>query len=618
MIVLDFETYYDKEYSLSKLTMEEYINSPQFETIGFAYKKDSNPIEWVHGKNDVIAKALEDLHLENEVVVCHNAAFDCAILNWRYGIKPKFIVDTLSMARPVIGLNESCSLRNLAQHYQIGEKGTEIYNTLGKHASDFTVEEMQAFGEYCKLDVYLTAQLLPLLIKDSSHEEMYLIDLIIHMFTEPVIELDSHLLANHLADVMDKNKKLLDSVGNIPRDVFMSNDKFAELLRAEGIEPPTKISDKTGKRTWAFAKTDREFKSLLTNPNERVQALVGARLGLKSTIEETRTKAFLDIAGRGKLPIQLNYYGAANTGRFSGGGDLNPQNLPRGGALRFAMKAPKGYKIVACDSSNIEARTLAWFAGEEELLSLFRANADVYSDFASKVFGRPINKHDNPKERFIGKTCTLGLGYGTGGAKLQMTLHNGGATEITLDKAKEIVGLYRRTYKNIKKLWGECDKALDRMYNGFSHELGTIKLKCDPTDKSILLPNGLKLYYPELYRTEGKFGWEYVYSYKKFKKNIYGGALTENIIQALARIVVSYQMCQIKQELDKMSATKKDGKIRRVVHMVHDEVVCVVPEDEQKEVQDMMVRIMSTAPKWAEGLPVSCEAGGGDSYGDAK
>lgn len=621
MLTIDFETYWDKDFSLSKMTTESYIRDPQFEVIGVSIKKDDGPIEWVSGDDQTIKQALLERGAQNDVCVAHNAAFDMAIMNWRYGIRPRVIVDTLSMARPITGLTVGGSLRALGEYFGIGEKGTEVYNTQGKHRKDFTPEELERYGRYCQQDVNLTYQLLQKLLPLSTAQEMYLIDLTIRMFTEPVLQLNSELLETHLEKVKADKQALLDSVSHGDRSAFMSNDKFAELLRAEGVEPPTKVSEKTGKTAYAFAKTDAGFQALLSHPNERVQALASARLGLKSTLEETRTQAFLDIARRGPMPVMLNYYGAANTGRFSGGDGTNPQNLPRGGALREAICPPEGYTLVACDSSQIEARTLAWFAGQTDLIKAFANGEDIYSKFASSVYGKPINKHEHPEERHVGKTCILGLGYGTGAAKLQHALANG-FIKVNLPAAEceRIVKLYRSQYDTIPRLWKDCQNAITNMFNGYDSTVGVaIRLPVSGADHTILLPNGMKLRYPDLKCETNDRGFpEYSYQKKRFRARLYGGALTENLIQSLARIIVAYQMCKIKQELDKTCKAKADGKIRRVVHMVHDEVIVVVPDEEAQEVKHMMETIMSTPPKWAPTLPVSCEAGLGKTYGEAK
>ena len=621
MLTIDFETYWDKDFSLSKMTTESYIRDPQFEVIGVSIKKDDGPIEWVSGDDQIIKQALLERGAQNDVCVAHNAAFDMAIMNWRYGIRPRVIVDTLSMSRPITGLSVGGSLRALGEYFGIGEKGTEVYNTQGKHRKDFTPEELERYGRYCQQDVNLTYQLLQKLLPLSTAQEMYLIDLTIRMFTEPVLQLNAELLETHLEKVKADKQALLDSVAHGDRSAFMSNDKFAELLRAEGVEPPTKVSEKTGKTAYAFAKTDAGFQALLDHPNERVQALASARLGLKSTLEETRTQAFLDIARRGPMPVMLNYYGAANTGRMSGGDGTNPQNLPRGGALREAICPPEGYTLVACDSSQIEARTLAWFAGQNDLVEAFANGEDIYSKFASSVYGKPINKHEHPEERHVGKTCILGLGYGTGALKLHNALANG-FIKVNLPAAEceRIVKLYRSQYDTIPRLWKACQNAITNMFNGYDSTVGVaIRLPVSGADHTILLPNGMKLRYPDLKCETNDRGFpEYSYQKKRFRARLYGGALTENLIQSLARIIVAYQMCKIKQELDKTCKAKADGKIRRVVHMVHDEVIVVVPDEEAQEVKHMMETIMSTPPKWAPTLPASCEAGLGKTYGEAK
>lgn len=301
----------------------------------------------------------------------------------------------------------------------------------------------------------------------------------------------------------------------------------------------------------------------------------------------------------------------------SGGGSINPQNLPRGGVLRQSMRAPEGYCIVACDSSNIEVRVEATLAWEENLLKVFREGGDVYCSFGEQIYGHPINKHDNPEERRIAKTAVLGLGYGTGWKKLQAALKNGG-TVLSDEECQRIVNLYRSHYSSISRLWKQCGLALDRMYKGYRDSIGILNLPVDPTTMSITLPNGLKIQYPDLQAEAGEMGPEYTYKALRMRKRIYGPMVSENITQALARIVVSYQMLAIQECLRARDRKMNDGKIRKIVHFVHDEVVVVVPEEEKENTMKMMELIMSRPPSWASNMPVSCEAGGGKTYGDAK
>lgn len=403
IITIDFETYYDKEFSLSKMTTEQYIRDPRFELIGVGVKINHYPTDWYSGEN--FGGFLKGLDWKSSASLSHNTMFDGAIMGWRLGIKPKLWLDTLSMARPLHAMEVSLSLKALCNYYGLGAKGDEVVNALGKRKAAFSGPELARYGDYCINDVELTYKLFKKLVKRISPEELKVIDATLRMYIEPKIELDATLLQAHLDDVIEKKNQLLyklDSAG-IGKAELMSNQQLANLLIKLGVEPPTKVSKTTGCDTYAFSKSDKEFLELQNHPSPLVQAIVSARLGVKSTLEETRTQALLGVAERGRLPIALNYYGA-HTGRFSGGEKLNLQNLPRKGMLRKAMRAPKGHVVVTCDSSQIEARTLAWLAGQNDLVDAFKAKRDVYSEFASELYDRRITKEDK-EERFVGKVC---------------------------------------------------------------------------------------------------------------------------------------------------------------------------------------------------------------------
>jgi DNA polymerase I-like protein with 3'-5' exonuclease and polymerase domains len=616
IVTIDFETYYDSEYSLSKMTTEEYIRDERFEVVGVAIKVNDKEVDWYSGKD--VAGFLNAIDYSDKAILCHNTVFDGAILSWHYGIKPKFWFDTLSMARPLHNMTVGGSLKALTTYYKLGQKGDEVLRTLGMRRKDFTPEQLQAYAEYCMMDVDLTYKLFKTMAKGFPKEELLVIDQTIRMYTEPKLVLDPVVLDAHLAAIHERKEKLLAKLGGEERakKFLMSNNKFADLLRAFGVEPPMKTSSTTGKQTYAFAKNDTEFTALLEHSNPAVQIVVEARLGTKSTIEETRTKRFLEISERGPLPIMLNYYGA-HTGRFSGGDKVNLQNLPRGGALRKALAAPDGHVVVACDSSQIEARLVAYLAGQDDLVQSFREGRDVYSEFASDVYNKPVSKADKV-ERHVGKTCILGLGYGMGAAKFQHSLATGFiSVKVEDHEAQQIVTLYRNKYHRIQAFWNRCNHALNGLAAGESGDMCDL-VKYDA--EGIVLPNGLRIRYPALRRSTN--GFEYINDprvYRKFIKErvmggdapdltwtkIYGGKVVENITQAVARIVVSEQMAKI-------------GRRYPVALQVHDEIVCVVPEEQADACKDYMVSGMSTPPKWAPDLPVACEADVGPNYGEAK
>jgi len=618
IVTIDFETYYDKDYSLKKMTTEAYIRNPLFQVIGVGIKINNHPADWYCGDNP--ERFLKSLDYSKCAILCHNTMFDGAILSWKYGIKPKLWLDTLSMARPLHGAVVGGSLDALTTYYGLGKKGNEVVNAMGKRRSEFTQQELMDYGAYCTNDVELTYKLFKKLKQGFPVSELMVIDQTIRMYTEPTIELNKDLLEEHYNDVVKRKNNLVVSLpdGSNAIELLMSNDKFAQRLQMLGVDPPTKISPRTGKSTWAFSKTDKGMTDLLEHPNESVQALAAARLGVKSTIEETRTQAFIGIAERGRLPIMLNYYGA-HTGRFSGGDKINLQNLPARGnnKIRQALRAPEYHKIIACDSSQIEARMVAWLAGQEDLVQAFREKRDVYSEFATEVYGRTITKADKV-ERFVGKTCVLGLGYGMGAEKFRRTLEIGQAgisVKIDINEAERIVRLYRQKNWKIVELWQRCGYALQGILNGGS---GTINKSIDYDCEGIILPNGFKLRYTAL-RANGN-GFEYIAdarTYKKYLANklgggpavkldwtkIYGGKVVENIVQALAALVIREQMAKV-------------GQKYKVAFQVHDEIIITAGAADADHAERYLVECMSTPPAWAADLPVACESGQADNYGD--
>ena len=624
IVTIDFETYYDKEFSLSKMTTESYIRDPRFEVIGVGVKVNDHQTDFYSGDNP--GKFLNSLDYSKRAILCHNTAFDGFILSHHFGIKPRFWLDTLSMARPKHSVTVGGSLKALTDYYHLGSKGDEVVHALGKRRADFTPDEMARYASYCCNDVEITYKLFMELRRGFPASELRIIDQTLRMFTEPQLVLNKPLLKKHLENVINKKASLVEALGlecteEEAKKMLMSNEKFAAYLIDCDVIPPQKQSPSTGKLTYAFSKTDRGFTDLLEHPDERVQVAAAARLGIKSTLEETRTRSLIGVAERGPLPILLNYYGA-HTGRFSGGDKMNLQNLPRSGALRRALCVPEGKLLVACDSAQIEARVVAWVAQQNDLLDAFREKRDVYSEFASEVYGRKVTKADKI-ERFVGKTCVLGLGYGMGAEKFKATLAIGQAglrVNIGIDEAKRIVNLYRTKNHKIATFWNRCNTALSHLVSKQDFALVSHSPHIELIDDGIRLPNGLAIRYPLLTATHD--GYAYTADARVYREavkdrvlgkelntdkfiRIYGGKVTENLVQALARIVVAEQMIKI-------------GERYKVVLQVHDEVVILCDAAEVEEAKAYMLEVMSTPPTWAPDLPVACEADHGENYGECK
>lgn len=953
LCVLDIESFYDQRFSLSKITTEEYVRSPLFETIGLAYKFDNGPTTWVPGIK--VAEWLASEDWSDTAICCQNTAFDGAILSWLYGVKPKLWIDTLSMSRALYPHEKSHSLDAQSTRMGVGVKGKEVLNALGKRRADFSMQEMMDYAKYCQNDVDLTYALFDLYMKAGfPQKELRLIDLTLRMFIEPALTLDKAGLLKHYDAVVARKAKLIDALRDTLLDgadpeyvklvftegsegikkLLMSNDKFADLLRMAGVEPPTKISPTTGKTAFAFAKTDEAFKALEEHESLDVQALYAARLGNKTTLEETRTQRFIDIADRGTFPVPLRYYGAAtgrwcltgdhevltptgwvradewrgqpirqwdaeskaltwcvspnmssfnvdeplvefsgdyhkamytrehrlpikkrhlpntarditaielaakakkelyvsgyvhaegppisaeeaariqlivamhadgynihdsknnmvrfrflkrrkidrlehllntlqiphmistymsepgvhnivvqgrhapewlrtakrlptewysfdaqraalvlreipewdgcrtgpnsfewsgtdesaatlyatlahsighrakvscidrsdrgwaatyrisftpaetiteyganassvpytglvfcptvDTGYFlcrrnrtifitgnSGQDKINIQNLPSRGAnaknIKKCIVAPPGYVVIDCDSAQIEARCLAWEAGQTDLVETFAAGGDVYSLMASKIYGRPIDRKmkvlgedgkeyaPHKREGEVGKCVVLGAGYSLGAVKFESYLKTTAGITMTLDQCKQVIGVYRESVPKIVELWARAGDGLRALMSGQTMDIDVNGIFKVVPDKGILLPSGLYIQYPELRAVRNEAGkTELVYTSKGLPTRIYGGKVIENLTQGLARCVVAEQMLRI-------------AKRYKVVMTVHDSVVAIAPADQKDEAIAYIVECMSWVPPWATGLPLSCEAGAGKTYGE--
>lgn len=596
---IDFETYYDREYSLSKLTTEEYINDPRFEIIGFSVKLNNGEAVWHTGDFLYCSQVLHDLDLPNNALLAHNAMFDGAILGWKFGIYPKVYLDTMCMGQILVGQQESVSLRNLCLLYGVGEKGTEVMNAIGKRLSDFYPSELAAYGGYCCNDSNKTYDIYQEMMGYGfPKSELKLIDITLRMFTRPMVLLDKPKLESHLVEIRQNKEQLLVEAGVRDKRDLTSDAKFADLLRAQGVEPPTKLNAK-GHRKYAFAKTDESFKELAEHENEIVQALVAARLGHKTTLNEQRTERLIGIHDRnnGLLPIPLGYAKAISH-RWVGLDKINLQNLPsrvKVKTLKASLVAPPGYVFVAGDSSQIEARTNAWFSGQWDVVNQFAAGEDVYKIMAAKIFGCRVSEVTET-QRFLGKQVILAAGYSMGHRKFYATLRSWGVKDYTESDCAMTIGIYRQSMDKIASNWSHAETYLNAMSTNRSYSFGNgcVETMLD----GIYLPNGMMIRYPDLQRgTDG-----FTYSGKRGKRtNIYGGKVIENLIQALARIIVGYQMIKISRHYP-------------IVLTVHDSIVSLVPESEADHARELFEAYMKMTPPWAADLPVACEVKIGDTY----
>ena len=622
-VFLDFETYWDSDYTLSKMSQIEYVMDDRFEAISCGIKVGGG--DTVVYVGDEIGPALAAIDWEDSIAVAHNMAFDGLILAWRYGYTPALWACTLCMARPLHGKDVGGSLKYLSEYYGYQPKG--VLQTKGRRLADLLPAEIAALREYNVTDVDICARLFKVFLPVTSLGELRLIDRTLRMALEPRLEADTVLLEHGLRAERARKEKALQRLSarlhmhpNELRQELASAQKFSALLESWGVEVPTKPSPATGKPIPALAKTDYGMQDLLEHEDELVRTASELRLDVKSTILETRLETMVSLAAAsgGKMPVTLRYYGATNTGRWSGD-TWNPQNLPRVNpnqfkltdVLRLSLKAPEGHQIVVADLAGIELRVNMFLWQVPYAMELFRADpdkADLYKAFAATLYRVPVDQVDKTM-RQMGKLAHLGLGYGASANTFRRVAKTMGGVEVPQTEAENIVNVWREAHQEVVQGWWKCTGALHAMYSGREMAIDPWGL-CRTGKDHIILPRGI-LRYTDLRQendSTGKSNW--VYGKGRYKTKIYSSKLDENLVQALSRYVLSDIMLAY--------ADTELGQRYPIVHCVHDELVVVAADNDAQAVLDLLLTLMKTPPAWWPELVTSAEGSFAQRYGEAK
>lgn len=626
VLYLDFETFYSAEYTLKTLTPPEYILDPRYETIGCAVAVDNEPSHWVDGPD--FAKYLDQFDPHTTQTVTFNALFDNCILAWRYGFIPARMYCSMRLAAALRGhVLSSVSLSNVARTLKLGEKGDTIVNVLGMRRSEIMNNPTlwHQFHAYANNDNELNRAIFKTLLPEFPAAERKVMDRVIRCAVEPRLSVDTAMLRQHLDELVAHKALALHAAGLSDPSDLRSAAKFEDLLRNMGVEIEYKPSGTDPERKIpAFAKTDAFMGTLLEHEDPTVQAMAAARLGVRSTIEESRGERIMSIASLpwpgycgGNMPIPLRYSGA-HTHRLSGEWKINMQNLPAGrgtnkSKLRKALIAPPGHKVLVADLSQIECRIAAWICDEADLLSQFANKKDPYSILATKIFGFIVDKKVHLLERFIGKSGVLGLGFGCGAEKFyNMVLRSARGMGMDMTKllavwtpelAQRSVDTYRKANPNIKRAWYDLGAILDSAWCG-----ATVPVRWGPGGVVeighgyVKLPNDMKL----VYDVQSKNADGHWYKYGRLTYRMYGPKFLENIVQALARIVVMN------------AALRLWDRGYKFCLQSHDELAFVVRTDDADNAKAIVLEEMKRPPSWAPNLPLDAEANYGDSYGDAK
>lgn len=640
IITLDFETYYDDVYTLSKLTTEEYVRDPRFEVHGVAVRHCNPPIgqfgpayegdlSWYEGAD--ARWFLRSVDWSTTACLCHHAQFDGLILSHHYGIKPKMFLDTLSMARLLFGPQIKKSLGALAELFGLGAKTIDYDSFKGKHWHELTHIEQLNLAKGCCDDVSLTWNLFQKLAAQFPSGEYALVDATVRMFTNPVLEGDTDLLAQIWQKEEADKRALLEKLQVTSADL-RKQWKFAELLRAEGVEPEQKPGKPTacedcrydgqsrgthldgstcptcdGKGTidrwiYSFAKTDDFMRDLLDGEDETVALLAQAKLDAHSNGVQTRTNRLGWMSTRGPMCVYLNYAGTHLAG-WSGGDKVNWQNFKRGGPIAKAIRAPKGHLVIMADASQVECRLLNEIAGQTDVVERFRHHEDPYTALASTFYGEPIYKPkaDDPRavemeaKRGTGKQGELSCGYGAGGPTIRITAAKGAygpPVYMTDAEALRLRDTYRNTHPFVVNLWDQAGDVLKKMNSGMEFDWNVVHIK----NKMMIMPGGVPLRYDTLeWHDDGEDKGFRLRTRRNGWTRIWGSKFVENLIQALRNVLIKEAWLRCQQAgLD-------------MVTMEHDKLVSVVREHEAEAAFAFMKQEMSQPPAWLPNVPLDSE-----------
>lgn len=642
IIFLDFETYYDKDYTLRKMTPAEYILDPRYETICVATKVDDGPYRVIDAPD--FPAWLAQFDPADTATVTFNALFDNCILAWHYGFVPARMIDALGMSRALLGHKLArLSLQKVAEHLEIGEKGNAINSVMGMHRTDIMSMPTlwDAFKQYARQDCALLFGIFQKLAPEFPPSEYRVMDLVLRATVQPRFMCDVPMLTAHLDEVRQEKNALLTGatlvgaglggVGAVTKADMMSSAKFQQMLEELGVEVEFKGTP-AGNTVPCFAKTDEFMEQLQEHEDSRVQALAAARLGLKTTIEETRSERLLRVANLnwqtymdgtprlysgGSMPIPLRY-GGPHTHRLSGDWRMNMQNLPsgRGGSkskLRKSLIVPAGHEVIVADLGQIEARLTAWLCRADVLFKAFAEGKDPYALLASNIFQMDVDPKVHKLERFIGKSGVLGLGFGAAAPKfytMVVRMARGMNMDITplnwsLKLAEKAVNTYRLVNAPIPAMWEILDHHLENAWAGRAGpvRVGPVEIGYRYGYGYVRGPNGLEMRYdkPDVSK---RFNFTYEHGGRRHK--IYGAKFLENIIQFLARIIV----------MDAAVRLSKRGLIFAL--QAHDELAFPVPSADVDRSKQIVHEEMTRRPSWALDLPLIADVNHGPSYGDAK
>ena len=608
-VVLDCESFFDKDYSLKKLSTYEYVTDIRFEELGWAVKENSEPA--------VFQQIVPQLPWKNITVIMHNAPFDALVLAMHHGVYPPYIIDTLDLARHVEP-RWSNKLADLCKRHGLPDKHDNQFIELHRTNFDKDIRMAALLAEYATNDAEREYDLLQLLLPKLSNPvfELQLMEYTRNLFIKPVLSFNIDRARKLKSDMQAEVRKVIKQTG-LTETQLRSNKFFESQLRETMLDDPPMKQGKRGP-ILAIAKTDPGYTELLNHPIDRIRQLMEARVAVKSwPLHIKRIERLRQAFGCAKqrLPIPLKYCGA-HTGRWSGTEGMNPQNFtarghPLANQIRTLIEAPKGHTLLILDQAQIEARILDWLAEQNDMLRAFAEGRQIYCEFASELIGHRVRKskktdskvvadwHNNYRQ--MGKIGILGCGYGMGADHCMEYAKNNYGIHLTHVEAKRIIKLYRRTHSMVVLFWEKVERAF-RMatQTGQAYELSFgLRFFREDNTTVIQLPSTRRLYYTGA-KVEGTTRYPKLTMPNPAKHgprtlHMWGGYLVENIVQATSRDTLAETILKI----EKLGV--------RIPLTVHDDISIIIPENEVEVYQPQIEDIARTPPTWASQLPVGIE-----------
>ena len=647
---IDIETY--SSVDLPKSGLYKYVQSPDFEILLFAYAYNDDPVQIVDlaAGEKIPDPIIKDLAAPGLLKMAHNAAFEINALSQFYEIWPDqwqcTMIHALYCGYPgslaavgkALGFEESkqkmSAGKALIRYFCMPCKPTKTNGGRTRNFYHHEPKKWEIFKDYCKQDVVTEREI-------ENNLEAYPV---------PAQEWD----AWHLDQMVNREGTKVD-MDLVQGAIQLSKEavrKFTgEIRELSGVENPNSVAQL---KVWIEGRLGREIsglgkdvvEDLLKCGDVKADPVVYAVLGKRREMAKSSVKKYdamqNAICDDGRIRGLLQFYGANRTGRWAGR-LVQVQNLPRNyipelsmgrglvkaenpsaietiygsvpdivsQLIRTAFVPREGHEFVVADFSAIEARVISWLAAEEWRLEVFRTHGKIYEASASSMFGVPIEKitKGNPEYalRAKGKVAELALGYqGSKGALVQMGALNMGLSE---EELPDIVKRWRAANKRIVDFWYLCQNcAAETVEYGVVNQIQHgITFSRDENYLMIQLPSGRTLFYPQPGVQENSWGSK-VITYmgvgatKKWEQlETYGGKLVENIVQAVARDLLS-------------NAIRNMMFGDYIVNFhIHDEIVAEVPKGSNLTL-DRAIELMCKAPAWAEGLPLNADGFTGDFY----